>query len=379
MKKVLYGTTALIAAGMFASAAEAATPIKMTIGGYLNAYMGWTSAELKDSTSDTPNAQLNNQFDVMTESQIAFTGSTTLDNGIKVAVTAELNASNFAGQEWLGDVFATVDSKYGRAIIGATDNVAVMQHVSAPDAGVLGVEKTKLIYWGVNPGVTLDATYSDLDGNAQKISYISPKMAGFSFGASWVPGADFVEPFAYGNGALDNNVDRSQDEVLAADGFRSAYVLSGAYEGKFKNVELNASVAYANYDNIGENNLQDYNAGLSVGIAGFTVGGAYRRVDTGVEGRADDQAYDFGVGYENGPYAVSASYFTSKDGKDDGVKGNKFEMYQVSGKYKLGAGVDAFATFAYLDTNLKKDSAEVENGSTDKDAWTIITGLALTF
>ena len=54
-------------------------------------------------------------------------------------------------------------------------------------------------------------------------------------------------------------------------------------------------------------------------------------------------------------------------------------MYQVSGKYKLGAGVDAFATFAYLDTNLKKDSAEVVDGSTDKDAWTIITGLALTF
>ncbi len=377
MKKVLYGTTALIAAGMFASAAEAAAPIKLTVGGYLNAYMGWTSAELKNTAAATPNAQLNNQFDVMTESQIAFTGATTLDNGIKVGVTAELNASTFEDQEWLGDVFATVDTKYGRAIVGATDNVAVMQHVSAPDAGVLGVEKTKFVYWGVTPNTDLDATYADLDGNAQKISYITPKMAGFSFGLSWVPGAEFATPWGYGNGALDQSVVRTNAN------FRSAYVLSGAYEGKFKNVEVNASVAYANYDAIGDGHVQDYNGGVSVGMAGFTVGGAYRNVDSGVTGMDDDIAYDFGVGYENGPYAVSASYFVSKDGKDKTVapvvKGDKFEMYQVSGKYKLGAGVDAFATFAYMDTNMKKDSAVVLSGDTDKDAWTIVTGLALTF
>ncbi|MBR7159194.1 MAG: porin [Alphaproteobacteria bacterium] len=370
MKKVLYGTTALIAAGMFASAAEAATPIKMTIGGYLNSYMGWTSAELKNAGDAT----LNNRFDVMTDAQIAFTGATTLDNGIKVGAVVEVKATTFGeDNNWIDDVYATVDSKYGRAIIGATDNVAVMQHVSAPDAGVLGVEETKFIYWGVNPGVVLDATYADLDGNAQKISYISPKMAGFSFGLSWVPGAEAKAPFADGNGYKNQSVVRN-----GAD-FRSAYVLSGAYNGKFKNVELDASVAYANYDAIGGSNVEDYNAGVSVGVAGFTVGGAYRNVDMAETGQKDSKAYDFGVGYENGPYAVSASYFVSQNGKKDGVKGNKLEMYQVSGKYKLGAGVDAFATFAYLDSNLKKDNAAIVVGTTDKDAWTVVTGLALTF
>ena len=45
MKKVLYGTTALLAAGMFASAAEAAQPLKLSIGGYLNAFIGYTEME----------------------------------------------------------------------------------------------------------------------------------------------------------------------------------------------------------------------------------------------------------------------------------------------------------------------------------------------
>ena len=113
-----------------------------------------------------------------------------------------------------------------------------------------------------------------------------------------------------------------------------------------------------------------------VGFSGFTVGAGYTLLDRNVNGRKNDQAFELGVGYENGPYAVSADYFVSKNGKVNGDKRGKFQKYEVSGKYKLGAGVDAFATFAYIDLNDR--AALGPTGDLDK-VWTVITGLALTF
>ena len=369
MKKVLYGTTALLAAGMFTAAAEAATPLKLTVGGYLNAWMGYTNISEKDADRRV------NKFAIGTDGEIAFTAETKLDNGLKVGAVAEIViGSTNRNQGYLDDVYVYAESKYGKVELGATDNVAKKLHNGAPDADPLDTEK--IVDWlgFINIPVSLTDIAINFDGNDKKISYFSPKFYGFQVGASYIPG-NVNGGFGFtnannGNGAQANTV------IKGNANFSNAYVVSGAYNGKFSNVTVGADVAYGNAKVSGGKGVDQYSFGADVGFSGFTVGAGYTLLDRNVNGRKNDQAFELGVGYENGPYAVSADYFVSKNGKVNGDKRGKFQKYEVSGKYKLGAGVDAFATFAYIDLNDR--AALGPTGDLDK-VWTVITGLALTF
>ena len=374
MKKVLYGSTALLAAGMFTAAAEAATPLKLTVGGYLNAFMGYTNLSEKDLDGDKVN-----KFALGTDGEIAFTAETKLDNGIKVGAVAEIVVGSFAKRQgWLDDVYAYAESKYGKVELGATDNAAKKLHNGAPEVGPL--DNDKIVSWlglagsGYFGGVAiaLGSTTIDLDGNARKISYFSPKFYGFQVGASYIPGTRIVRAFdASRNGAM------APSTVLRDDAdFTNAYVVSADYEGKLGGVTAGADVAYGNFKPAGHaKSAEQYSFGADVAFSGFTIGAGYTFFDENRHGVKNTKAFEFGAAYENGPYAVSANYFLSKNGKEDGEKGGKLQKYEVSGKYKLGAGVDAFATFAYLDLNKE---ARPEDTNVDK-VWTVITGLALNF
>jgi len=396
MKKVLYGTTALLAAGMFTAAAEAATPLKLTVGGYLNAFMGYTDLSSKDLQKVFPFRSVN-KFAVGTDGQIVFSAETKLDNGMKVGAVAELNISNLQQTRWLSEVFAYAENKYGKMELGATSNAAVKLHHEVMDAsGVWGTDKSKLVNWMgfadyINtPRATiigpasiadfdiLDSTAVNEDGNAQKISYFSPKFYGFQVGATYTPGAHSARPFVGGTGAMDSTV------IAENRNFSRAYAVSAAYDGKMGPVTLGADFTYGNSKFVnrlpnGKNSqiFSEYAAGLNVGFSGFTVGAGYKIRDYGMKEMKDSKAFDVGVGYENGPYAISASWFKSKAGKNIGFKMPKLDIYQVSGSYKLGAGVNAFATFGYVDLNVESRLKDL--GFADQDAWTVVTGLALTF
>ena len=86
MKKLLLGTTALIAAGAFVGAAQAADdemmagPVTVGVAGYTTAAIGFAS----DSDDGTRGQEINHVY------EIAVSGSTTLDNGITVAVHGQL-------------------------------------------------------------------------------------------------------------------------------------------------------------------------------------------------------------------------------------------------------------------------------------------------
>ena len=369
MKKVLYGTTALLAAGMFTAAAEAATPLKLTVGGYLNAWMGYTNLSKKDF-GDLVGV---NKFALGTEGEIVFAADTKLDNGLKVGAVAEIEiGSTDFGQRYLGDVYAYAESKYGKVELGATDNVAKKLHNGAPEVGPL--DNAKIVNWlGLGDvDVVLGSTAIDLDSNAKKISYFSPKFYGFQVGASWVPGADGKE------GAFDvaaNGASAPSDVLRASvfDEFTRMYVLSAAYNNKFGGVTVGADFGFGNIQVAGVDNLNHYSFGADVGFSGFTIGAGYTILDHNAKGLKNDKAFEIGAAYENGPYAVSANYFLSKDGKVGGEKQGKVQIYKVSGKYKLGAGVDAFATFAYLDMNKEARPIDTDN------VWTVVTGLALNF
>lgn len=366
MKKVLYGTSALLVAGIFASAAEAAAPLKLNVNGNLNAWVGYT-----DIDSEVFDGQYN-KFDVATTGTIKFHAATKLDNGLSVGGVAEVNVGHKIGEDWLGDVYAYAESNFGKVIMGATDNAAVLMHHEVPNASPLSNDD--LMQWIGFTGfadVSLDSTAPDFDGNSQKISYISPKFYGFSLGVSYIPGADVKVPFAQGNnGAEDASV------LRVAPDFFNAWTATAAYDGKVGPVLLGADVGVSSYNVSGGDAATLYNGAISAEMNGFTASFGYMYADYSAElGQLEDaQAWEVGVGYKADKFATSISWFESKDGdiKGFGSDDGKVDIFKVAGDYKLAAGVDAFAQFAYVDT---KSSFFVE----DPSAWTIITGLGLTF
>ncbi|MCP4393231.1 MAG: porin, partial [Alphaproteobacteria bacterium] len=130
MKKILLGTTALVAAGVISSAAQASEPIKLEVGGYMD---WWVAAvDQKEDYENETGIQSNN-VDVFGNGEIHFKGSTTLDNGVKLGVQVELEGGNRSESDPIDESYITVDSQYGRVVLGSDDNVAYSMHVSAPD------------------------------------------------------------------------------------------------------------------------------------------------------------------------------------------------------------------------------------------------------
>ena len=98
MRKALFGTTALIAAGLLASGAQAAEMIGIGVGGYFHAGVSLVDQDMDGGKRD---------FGVDREAEIIFTGSTTLDNGLSVGVNVQLEGETSGDQidesfMWIG-------------------------------------------------------------------------------------------------------------------------------------------------------------------------------------------------------------------------------------------------------------------------------------
>ena len=95
MKKVLYSTTALAAAGMFAFSgadAQAAEKVKLGLSGSFTALVGVIN-------NDADKYDNLNSVNIVGDSEIRFSGSTTLDNGIRVDVILELETDHNQRQQ----------------------------------------------------------------------------------------------------------------------------------------------------------------------------------------------------------------------------------------------------------------------------------------
>ena len=76
-----------------------------------------------------------NSFDVQGESEIYFKGSTVLDNGMTVGVMVQLEAgADENGDDTIDESYAYVSGKYGKLVLGSTDNAAYLMRATAPNA-----------------------------------------------------------------------------------------------------------------------------------------------------------------------------------------------------------------------------------------------------
>ncbi len=392
MKKKLFSTVFLTTA-FFASAVLAQTtsktqsdqsttveafdqPIELQLGGYMTWY-GTYSNQRRTTNVGTISAPLEigeyNNVDLLGDAEIYFSGSTTLQNGVKIGAMVQLEAGTDSdtSDQTIDETYMTVDSTIGRIILGNVKNVSNQMAVTSPTVSTLGLQETDFRRIIVPPtGFSYNkATYALLDNISTKLSYITPTYSGFTFGVSLIPG--------------NKTKGKDSDNMLNSKGGRKLFKYGAdtiaLYQGDFGKFNVEASAAYTVYKpNLRANgipdqekNINEYGAGLNIGIGNWTVGGSYHYTnmsrETAVflndfENMAKGESWDFGVKFSAGPYAVSANVLQSRaNSLTVADKKDVYSIYQLSGQYKILAGVNAFMDVAYVDFDSASDDRSLSN------------------
>jgi len=376
MKKHLLGTTALVAAGMFAMVDTAAAqtkvmPIQVSVGGYFGEFISYTS---QDDRGGAAFNQKLTQFDQWSDKEIHFNGRTTLDNGLTIGFRLELEGNTDASDQ-IDETYMFIEGRFGRVELGSLNNVQYRMGYNAPEAQTRAWSNEGNIFNVLaNPTGSplfdsmLGTTRSRfLDNDSEKINYYTPRFEGFQLGVSYIP-----------NSAQDRN--GAPDPISAA--YSRGWAVAANFVRTFGAFDVAASAGYMKWQKadvaLAPGNNDDpsqYNFGLQLGYAGFKVGGSYGKIRDGRGGSSgtnaaastagttingiDGRAWDAGIMYTFGPAAVSLNYIDGRN-DDSPVNGastgdDKFTMLSLAGKYTLGPGVS-------LEGNLW--TAKLENNGT---------------
>lgn len=367
MKKFLAGTTALVAAAVVAGQAQAADPVKVSVGGFIAQGVGYIDQD-KDVQQDYA------EVTVHSDSELYFRGSTKLDNGLTVGVNIDLYTDR--GDTGQDDVFISIASdSLGKVKIGATKGSSYGMSHKAPAVGYVGLNDGAYDDWSARPAA-VTATDDDTmvvspsnDGN--KIAYTSPNFGGVQVGFSYGLDATGTNETAVDVGGTNTGSDTMMDAAIA-------------YNGEVGGVGLGADVSYSKVFNGGTTGpaAEDetgIRGGLSLSIAGFTVGGSYMdQKNSGEVKDIDFSAWDAGVSYATGPYAVSFTFMEVKN--DETATGSTEDtqtMWALGGSYDLGAGVSLSASAFGVEYD--DGSTNTPNSVNDNDAFGIVTGISVSF
>ncbi|TCS64846.1 porin [Varunaivibrio sulfuroxidans] len=377
MKKILLGTTAIIALGALSSQALAAEKIKLGIGGFMREYVSNVKSDQTKSNTRMKLGQWSN-------TEIHFKGSTTLDNGLTVAARVELEGDRNGAARSIDVSTLTVSGDtLGAFTIGSMPQASDTFAVKAPIVGPAAF--SDVTAWAKFNSTVNDAnaitktngrgTTSDFVGGnkGNKIQYVTPSFSGFSAFASY----DAAQ-----------NVDKNAKRAALRSDTGEAYALGVTYDGEISGVALTSDLSRTKYQGGSTSGVNDGDGqtltrfGLNAGMGGFTVGGSYShykgvtRATTTVDS-LDGNGWDFGVGYNNGPYSVSAAYNSAKAKGTTRAGDDKFTAWTFGAGYDMGAGVSLVAQ--YFNGKLKNETPAVATDPTSSTVNGVIGGIEVSF
>lgn len=375
MKKILLASAGLLALGSFG--AQAAEPLKLSIGGEMKQWVGYASNKSYMNAADV---------DTMGDANIDFAGETTLDNGLTVGVFVETNASQDksthgpVGNPAVEESYLYLSGKFGHLSLGQQDNIAATVHNSAPEVSGLGAQDGDWMDFILTPAgnKATQVTYLSTEAT-DNISYLTPSLYGFQLGFSYVP---------------DTKVANSGGLSIASQ-HNDLYAGSLVYNGELGPVGVSADFSYlvgntTNYDvssalpaNLP--NSKTYQGGLQISYADFTLGGSYMQQNVSSKaaaelGTGDSRGFDIGLSYEFEPFAVSLAYFNGKTDYAGAAGSDKVQAWNLGGSYNIGPGVDVIGSVmrAKYDSKTPNDFSS-EDGITKNQGWAVVTGVRVTF
>ena len=374
MKKILLGSTAIVAASMIASApsAIAAEKMKLKVGGYMEQWVGFTSGD--DGVSQDYSG-----FSTVSDGEIHFKGKTKLDNGISIGVNVQLEAQQ--GGDQIDEQYMTVSGGFGQIIIGDENSAMYKMHYAPSDYGI-GTNSGDVTSWnkpvsdaegdsiamGGHYRAPFGATYIEPNAvnDSAKISYFTPRVSGFQLGVSYAP-----------DGSQDNNGLPNRDAV------NSDYIMIGAnFVQKMGGMSVGISGGYGTVTDAAAGGVEPEatSFGIKMGMGGVSAGVAYANYSD--HGNADAEGINAGVAYSSGPMGVSVNYY---HGEKDGNNGDaatldgqaERDVIHLSAKYAMGPGVTLAGTLGHA--VYSSDDADIDNSVDESASTYVVMGLKVGF
>jgi hypothetical protein len=410
MKKLLLGSTALVAGGLMAAPAMAADPIKIGVGGYYQFFALAGSMEGIYAPNGTSIQYKGLQF--IQEGEIHFIGQSKLDNGTTVGLTVELEGWNPSAGT--GGAVHTIDEAFlfsfgdwGRIEFGSRDQASYRMYYGAPSA-LLGFgffQHNSSFAWtnaamSNNPAMSA-ATFFTIGGQFQdvnRVNYFTPRFYGLQVGVGYAPKINLATNTllapGMGPGPTTNGGICGFNDATTANGcptndnsWQDVFDVGANYLNKFGDVTvaLFGSWMYAafvpSFNNLAANNAnlatgtnltawKQWVVGAQFGIAGFTIGGSIGWDNNGIGGNyytggdSDSRKYAAAIMYETGPWQMSFGW--GHVNTDNGNGAHPLATVTQGTTSALGYVAPGATTAANFGTDPTAGAAVFGNYSADK-------------
>lgn len=301
-------TLAAVPAALLAAvAADAAEPVTVSVGGYLNAGAGYSDPVGEDG-----------DLGVFREGEIHFKARGTSDNGLTFRARVELEGHTTGDR--IDENWVSVGGAFGNVLIGGADTALNEQG----GVGVVKPSGSWANYYDYDGGANLPGEPGGFIGEDDSLGIrYWIEAFGFEVGASWQPqvGAD---------GGSDSNI-----LVTSAPPLGDQFGFGGNWSGDVSGVSLQVGGGYL------FNEEEDFaHAGAEIGYAGFTVAGFWNVEDE--FGSSEVTRWSGGALYETGPWSLGGGAVWS-----DFDQGGDEQFYHVGAGYALAPGVTLYGAVQY--------------------------------
>ncbi|MCI0430157.1 MAG: porin [Rhodospirillales bacterium] len=354
MKRVLLGTTALVAAGVIA-AGDAEAKFDATLNGYYYWAYGVVNQDDDGGATPEPGNGLQNQA-LNSDSEVHFRIKQTFDNGIEVGGRLELEGSSASGDR-VDERWIFFRGGFGELRVGEEDDARKLKSYTAPSAsGFLFNVNSPFFSFNATTAasvvVSTNSTTPSLENDSSKLIYFTPSFSGFQLVVSYAPdGTQDRGAFGFGTGSTQGG----------GSGLSNAISIGADYSGEFSGVTVGVGGGYsrasAETSATADDDPTIWAAGINIGFAGFTVGGSIAVGDelgvNGFNGYVVSEATVFDVGATYNIDAVTVGVGWSH-GEYDGAfgstqDGDEADFVNLELGYALGDGVLLGAFIGYFD------------------------------
>jgi len=313
-------------AALVSTAASAAEPLTLKVGGKLRHYFYFADQD------NVPPERIS-RTGMFTDGELYFDAKTVLDNGIEVRGVIELEAETRADRN-ADEAYVDFVTGFGKFRIGEKEGVSATM-IGDPVPEALLTTDEEIIRDVIKPrnGVTVAEafTFKRYVSDVLGITYETPAIIqGVKLGVSYHPQTSDIEgPF-----------DKTKQEHDALD-------VAGRYEGRFRGGSYRLAAGYfRSSSRIGGNDGNKgftYHAGITYG--GWDLGGSYATSDpaSGI----DEKAWGLGLLYAIGPARISLNHFSGR--RDTLPFKEKSERTTAQGAYRVGPGITLGVSVFYTD------------------------------
>lgn len=386
MKKLLYGTTALVAAGLWVGTAAAEEGIDADISG------GWigqiASVSQDNGVGEGASNRRGHTFNRFGTVSIA--GNTTLDNGLQVGVAFDWNTETVE-VETSRDGYVWMEFGGFRLELGSRNSAPYQMAYSAPGGGGGHGFNSALFTNATTPDDgTDDATNAAgaargqvaVSGNSEKLTLFTPRFGGFQLGVSYTPESGKAPGGVSIFGGPDRkNTEDEQSEILS---------VGANFVESFDELDVNIGLGWEEgdleLDAAGSEDQEEWHAGVSIGWMSWTFGGSYVNSNQGTSANDSDLTmWNAGVSYATGPWTVGAQYQnTESELGGSALAGavttgeDEANRYELTGSYEVGPGISFHAGIQVYEFEADRMMA-VQTNAAENDATAIYFGTTIDF